>query len=150
MKAPVPKKAAPKQTKPSNDKLVSLMKESLAKLEGSKTGGKTAKGTSAPQKVIGSLQSEKIKDTGAGKLSYEAELAIYLKHRMQLPDDGDVRMQLTLSDLGKVIQVAIVSSSSQKNRSHVEEKVPSIKFPPFDERLAGEKKHTFQITLKSD
>lgn len=151
-KSKVAKKTSPSASAPKkvpNEKLASLMKESLAKLDGIKGSGSAAATPSKKGSAIGVLGSEGLTSGEEAKLKYEEELAIYLKHRLQLPDMGDVKIRLTLSDVGKVLTVSIISSSSEKNRELVEKKVPSITFPPFDERMKGEKKHTFSVTLKT-
>jgi outer membrane biosynthesis protein TonB len=150
-----PKKTSPKKTttkkEPSNEKLVSQMKEALAQLEkgvgGSSSKGKSGKGSGKVAK-IGQLQTETASEDVA-IFTYEEELAIYLKSKLKLPEPGEVKIKLTLSSDGKVLALSTIQSGSEKNRSHVEERVPKIKFPSFDERLEGETKHTFSVVLRT-
>lgn len=146
-KATKPKKpSTAKKTTDVESKIASLMKESLDHLG---TTGKSAPSkTVVPQKKIGSLLSENV--SSETSRTYEEEVALYLKHRLQLPEYGEVKIKLTLSANGKVTSVKILSASSAKNRTLVETKVPKITFPPFDARLEGEKTHTFSVTLKSN
>lgn len=142
--APAPAKAI----RPHGEKLRALMEESLASLEKTPKakGGKT---TCAPTKKLPTLASESIKGSSL-QSSYEEQLTCYLKRRLSLPDAGNVKLRLTLTSEGAVASLTILSSSSAKNRSLVEEKLPKISFPPLADRFEGEKTHTFSITLKSD
>lgn len=147
-----PSKPSPNKEKSARDeKLLAMMKEGIAKLDGTKkTTAALASTPSGKAATIGKLESEGMKVDGVRKLSYEDELAIWLKHRLELPDVGDVKLKLTLTSVGKVVALTSVTSSSEKNKAHVEKRVTSLTFPPFDERMNGESSHTFSIVLKSD
>jgi colicin import membrane protein len=152
-KKPNPSPPPAKKNNELESKLAGMLKESLNSLEkGGKVGG--VKGGVAGGEVggtgkkIGALLSEGLSsDEGS---TYAQEIALYLKHRLQLPEYGEVKIKLTLNANGKVSSVKITSSNSDKNRELVEKKVPTITFPPFDARLDGEKSHTFSVTLKSN
>lgn len=143
-------------TKPSQaqkEKMLSMMKESLAlmdKTTGSSLGtskGKKGGGTSATAfGKIDSLASEHL-SSADGAATYQEELIAYLKHLLQLPEIGEVRLRLTLTDTGNVSKLVVLEASSDKNRNYVEKKIPTLSFPPFGSRLKGEKSHTFPVTL---
>jgi outer membrane biosynthesis protein TonB len=81
------------------------------------------------------------------ELAYCDELMSHLKLHLSLPDYGEVTVKLTLSRQGTVLRVKTISSENQKNRSYIEEKLPSVHFPSFRQHFANESSHEFLIIL---
>lgn len=134
---PMPPEPKPKPKATPHGKLKQLLEESLATLEESKPI-QLAK----PEKV-GSLKSEALTF-----ISYETLLVEYLKELLELPEQGEVKLRLTLTRAGKVTSFEILTASSA-NRSYMEREVASLRLPPFESRFKGEKSHTFPIILKT-
>lgn len=148
------KKSSPPTRDPQKEKMLALVKDSLSQLDksnagssGKKTGSKNRSDSSYGK--IDALNSENLSIGEMLAATYQEELSAYLRHLLQLPEIGEVKLRLTLTKEGKVAQVAVVSSSSDKNRQYAEKKIPTLSFPPFGERLKGEQEHTFPVTLTS-
>lgn len=140
-----------KTTTTSKSQLLSLMQESLSKLDATsdhvQKSGSGKASLSKGGNIISKLGSENFSGWTV-EASYQEELVAYLKHLIQLPEKGDVKLQLTLTQEGKVTKVVIVSSLSEKNKTYLEKTLTTLTFPPFDQQFKGEKEHTFPITLK--
>lgn len=141
----VVKKEAPSEKISSDQKkqLVSLMKQGLATLNKTDNVLKKAPSSSSLNADLNAVSSFLAESFSI----YQDELIAYLKHRLELPENGNVSLQLTLTAQGKVARIKILSSTSEKNRSYVEKELPPLAFPPFGDRLKGEKEHTFPVTL---
>lgn len=140
--APVSKKEVPKAPS-QNEKLIALMKESLAKLNSNPQKTTTA---TAPKSAIGPLASE----TLAFETRYEEELTLYLQTLVALPEKGEVKLKLSLKREGIVQKIEILKASSEKNRAFLETALIALTFPPFGQHYKGEGSHTFTVTLKAD
>jgi colicin import membrane protein len=53
----------------------------------------------------------------------------YLQGYLQLPDVGEVQIQLTLRKDGKVENMKVIKAESEKNRKYLEENLPKLSFP---------------------
>lgn len=89
-------------------------------------------------------------DWGIKESSYSDEVAYRLKMNLKLPDYGAVTIKLTLERTGKVKKVEILKSESNKNKTYVESKIPTIVFSPFGQKFQGVSENTFVITLKNN
>lgn len=151
--APVAKKVPPSSAKQAPAKkapdkeLLSLMKEGLNKIDKASTSLQK-KGSSPSFEKIGTLKSESLEAT-AIELSYAEELALYLKHRLHFPDEGTMKVALTLSREGKVESFNIIASSSSSNQTIAQRSLSSISFPPFKDRFK-ERTKTFTLQLNID
>ncbi|MFN0065720.1 MAG: hypothetical protein ACKVOH_05740 [Chlamydiales bacterium] len=140
--AVVKKPSASTKRAPNADaQLVALMQESLQQLEHAPKSVSTQ-----PVKKVGKLQCEAISFATA---PYEEALAVYLQENICLPENGDLRLSLTLKRDGTISSVKVTASRSAKNRTYVEKEVTLIHFPPFDAHFKGESAHTFSFLLKS-
>ncbi len=86
----------------------------------------------------------------AREVSYRDEVAQRLKLNLRLPDHGSVKVKLTLDRSGKVAQVTIVTSESQKNKQYIEKTLPTLFFPNFGNQFEGASQYTFLVTLNND
>ncbi|CUI17812.1 tolA protein of Tol-Pal system [Candidatus Protochlamydia naegleriophila] len=86
----------------------------------------------------------------AREISYRDEVAQRLKLNLRLPDHGSVKVKLTLDRSGKVSQVTIVASESQKNKQYIEKTLPTLFFPSFGNQFEGASQYTFLVTLNND
>lgn len=156
--SPPSKKSTSSSKQVPTDQMLSMMKKSLEHIENaSKNVGGTSKKSKGTSSGSNSSSFKGIESLGSEHLSmaeviatYQEELVIYLKHLLELPEMGEVKLRLTLTKNGKVASLNILSCSSTKNRSYAETKIPTLSFPPFGERLKGESQHTFSVTLKGE
>ena len=61
---------------------------------------------------------------------YEAELIALLREHLHLPDQGSVRMKLTLRKDGSLVKLLVLKAESEKNRKYLEINLPQLRFPP--------------------
>lgn len=87
---------------------------------------------------------------GTKEASYSDEVAYRLKMNLKLPDYGAVKIRLTIDRAGKVLKVETLKSESNKNKTYVESKVPTLLFPSFGQKFQGVPQNTFVITLQND
>jgi len=133
----------PKKTKEEIQKKNQLLKEAqenIAKIHfGSAQPSSSLLHTPLNLKIDGMDQGENTK--------YIEELSSHLQTFLRLPEKGDVIVNLKIDRSGKVLDVGIVSSGSEKNQDYVKVNLPKIHFPSFTDELKNEKNHTFYITL---
>jgi hypothetical protein len=53
----------------------------------------------------------------------------YLQRYLQLPDIGEVQIQLTLRKDGKIESMKVIKAESEENRKYLEKHLPEISFP---------------------
>lgn len=78
---------------------------------------------------------------------YFVLLAQTLKEELELPEYGDVKLELTLLKSGKVLNIRVLQATSDKNRKYLELTLPRVVLPPFEEKLKNEHQHTFVLTF---
>ena len=81
-----------------------------------------------------------------GPDAYTSSIVSYLQEQLQLPDVGEVMIQLTIAVDGKVEKMKILSSESIKNRKRLEENLPRLQFPAPGSKKWNSSK-TFIITF---
>lgn len=69
----------------------------------------------------------------------------YLQGYLQLPDIGEVQIQLVLRKDGKVDSMKVLKTESAENRKYLEEHLPKISFPPSV--LEGVSSRSFLLTF---
>ena len=152
-KTPPPKKNAtpPSRAKISED-LYQELEESIAKID-AKRDKLYSKKLKADQKpVIAPLQIDAFAVGGdiagpGGAATYSESLVQYLQQSLNLPEYGEVKVQLTLRQDGTVVKIAVLKSESNNNRKHLEANLPKLKFPRFEGELAKNKEQTFTLTF---
>lgn len=75
---------------------------------------------------------------------YQELLVSYLHQMLNLPDYGEVRIQLTLSEDGTVTKMVVLKTESQKNKEYLERNLPMLKFPRL---FSNKKEETFMLTF---
>lgn len=126
--------------------LLQELEESFSKLEAKpeKKKGSSSKKMDLPEPV-GSLHSEAssfAEPADAGE--YHAALISYLHETLNLPEYGEVKIQLTLRQDGTVLNLLVLKTESEKNRKYLETSLLHLTFP----RLQGSKKQeTFVVTF---
>ncbi|WP_316359587.1 hypothetical protein [Candidatus Neptunichlamydia sp. REUL1] len=133
---------APKKSTPSKkNEILKDLKETLSRIE-AQAPPETS--LSLP-KQIQSLQidhADKKEET-----DYFISLAHALKEELELPELGEVKLELTVSHTGQVLKLRILQALSEKNRRYLELNLPRLRLPPFSEDLKNENAHTFTLTF---
>ena len=129
-----------------------LLAEIQGKLANVKTTSMASVVKSVPiVSVISSDASESSDQNGdfQTRESYAKALGDRLRKFLQLPDYGNVKIELTINRMGVVTRVKILQHESEANRQYVETSLPKLKFPPLLNHFAGESEHTFALTLSN-
>jgi hypothetical protein len=145
--AMVEKGKPPKKTqKPSKapDKVWKEIDEALAKIDDkvyskpqSKLDVPKMKGTS-PSKV----PFPDFGGTDEGEGSVEETLGSFLTSSLNLPEFGEVKIQLTIKKDGSVARLVVLQAESKKNKAYLEKNLPLLRFP-----LILDKEKTFTLTF---
>lgn len=96
---------------------------------------------------VSKLQSETLNENLNIDLSYEEEIALYIRSFLVLPEFGTVKIQLTIKKNGHIESIKIVHSESSKNTDYVQTHLSSLKLTPFGSFFKGIDHKTFTITL---
>jgi colicin import membrane protein len=153
-----PKPAPPKtpQLEQKQKELLTKAKEKIGKIDTASdkviaTGNLSkALPTALAALSIDNLSVEAAPSMGIEELAYRDELAIRLKLYLKLPEYGEVKLKLKLERSGKVMDVNIVNSSSEKNSAYIRKTLPGLALPPFGNQFKGESSYTFTITLSNE
>lgn len=139
--------------------LLAKAKEGISKMEkGSSSLPKNnlAFNDSSYPKSLGNLSIETISNNFEGEtlsrdeIDYRSDIAQRLKMHVRLPGQGEVRIKLTISRAGKVLNLTVVQAKNADNRQAVENVVPKLVFSPFGENFPGKNEYSFQITLRNE
>ena len=63
--------------------------------------------------------------------SYSAFLVSHLQQHLQLPDFGEVKVEIVLNPDGSVERCVVLRAESNKNKTYLEQRLPLIRFPDF-------------------
>ncbi len=144
------KKTATKQVQDEkrermSQKLLQELEESLNRLE---TKPEKKKGAGKKQDFSKAIDPINFGSGFGGEVSdfgdYSGSLVGYLKQVLNLPEYGDVKIQLTVKEDGSFVNLVVLKAESEKNRKYLETSLPHLSFPP----LKGKKKQeTFTVTF---
>lgn len=84
----------------------------------------------APAQIAAAEESSSEED-------FASSLVGYLQTFLHLPELGEVQIQLTLRKDGKVDNIKIMRSESEKNRKYLEIEIPKLSFPSMYTEAAG-------------
>lgn len=143
----VNKTTAAKPLKPKVSHLLQELEETIAKIDEKRDKDMPVKQLETP-KWIKSLKIDTIaemeNDSEAGDNTYQDALIRCLKESLDLPEIGQVKMEVTIDEHGTVMKLRILSSESDKNKHYLEKNLQLIKFPSF------KTKKTFTFTFCND
>ncbi len=139
------KKTPTKKPTPTTQKNKKTVKTVRGKLDKNVA---TIKAKSAPQKhKPPSLSTSKEQGIeGKEKHSYLQQISSSLKEWLTLPEKGVVKLTITVQANGKIVNIELLSSESEKNLHYLKTVLPGIKLPSFEEN----KEITFTITFCDD
>ena len=130
---PLPKKTTPiksspaKSKPPTSTKISPQIQDSLQKLEKSIAQIEAKHATiKAPSKEPSAFSKEDNKENEA---AFVAILTTYLQEQLQLPDMGEVTVQLTFDSHGMIQSMNVLSSQSKHNQKRIEERLPALHLP---------------------
>jgi outer membrane biosynthesis protein TonB len=139
--------AAPKIPK----KLLQELEESIAIIDGKRDKIAPLKKLEAP-KSLESIHSDPQKEedtllTLVDDTSYQETLVSYLHQALNLPEHGEVKIELTLRRDGTVANLIVLKTESEKNKSYLEKSLPHLKFPILDGMFSNKNLQTFILTF---
>ena len=135
-------KGKPKKTPKAPDKVWKEIDEALAKID-DKVYSKLQSKLDVP-KVKGSSASQiPFPDFGGDDEGTEEEtLASFLHTSLNLPEFGEVKIQMTIKKDGTVARLNVLQAESHKNKAYLEKHLPLLRFP-----LILDKEKTFTFTF---
>jgi hypothetical protein len=132
---------------PNVSHLLQELEETIAKIDQKRDKDIPLKQIEAP-KWINSLKIDAIKeisdDSAQVDFNYQDTLIQVLRESLDLPELGEVKMEITLNRDGTVVKLRVLAAESEKNRIYLEKNLCSIKFPPFD---INESRKIFVLTF---
>jgi len=143
-----PDKENPSKKPIADDKkqqLFAKAQRSMAKMQKGESAAVKDESPAVPE-VIASLSVDSLSEQG----TYYDTLATQLRALLILPEFGEVNVSLTLKRNGAFSHMEILSSKSSRNQKHVEQTLPTLSFPPFNDEFGSTPEHTFLLTLKND
>lgn len=147
------KKAVSKPTQApvvSHD-LAEKLQESIAKIEKKADNCRVDDCFDLPEKIvlIGENPAEPSFMGSAQEclLSVKEELMAHLHTALHLPEYGEVKLQLQLSEYGTVLSIKILTAASQKNREYLEKELPQLSFSSIALNKLSDKERTFIISF---
>lgn len=124
--------------------LIKQLQESIEKIE---SGGTK----SIPHRAISSRKMTSSLKIDEGSLregdNFSSFLIDCLQSGLDLPENGSVKVELTLKNNGSFVRMKVLKSESSRNQKFLEGELHALKYPPFSGSLKNEKEHTFVITF---
>lgn len=148
---PKPKKIEPQKNPVQKQKnpvvpnaLWKQLEESIAKIEG-KGHKEMPKNKASSSSRIPKLNVDSIGEGKEG--TYATTLIHYLQSKLELPEMGAVKIELTLKNDGTFVHMRFLESASSPNQKFLENELRYLKYPIFSGPLKEKKEHTFVITF---
>jgi len=86
-------------------------------------------------------------DSVGTESDYPDLIADYLRQLLHLPEFGEVNVQLTLHQDGRVAKLVVLYAGSERNKRYLEQSLPFLRFPSFNGSFAKKMEHTFTLTF---
>ncbi|MCK4935047.1 MAG: hypothetical protein KAR79_05620 [Simkaniaceae bacterium] len=151
---PKQKKAPEKKTKTStkNQQMLTQLTKKISKMETPKKLEGSAAPLSIPTKIdLLTIDSEEDNnETFEESAAYLSLLVSELKKSLLLPEFGSVKVELSISDTGSVINVNILASKSEMNKIYLEKEIPLLIFPKKEKKALNKNSQTFIFTFCND
>ena len=148
--APPKKENPPENRAKISDRLKKELEESIAKIEGKKQNpthkqqAPRSQTWTPIQLHIDSIDSELSEETPS---DYPNQMISYLHQSLNLPEFGEVKIQLTLRQDGSVAKLVVLNTESEKNKRYLEESLPRLRLPSFNGSFTKKPEHTFVLTF---
>ena len=133
-KSPADLKQQPRPQQAVPQHLLRELEETIAKIDENRDKIYTSKKLSPAQKVKPlELAIDGVNDVevnlGEASANYRETLVAFLHQTLNLPDYGEVKIQVTLRRDGSVEKLKVLKTESEKNRKYLETHLPLLKFP---------------------
>lgn len=128
------------------ENLVRQLQESIAKIDQKSHKDSPREVLPAP-KWIPQLKIDEEISVGEEEGIFVAQLVQCLQQELNLPEIGSVKIELVLKCDGSFVQMKVIHSESQRNKTFLEQELRGVQFPPFSGNLKNEKEHAFTITF---
>lgn len=125
--------------------LVQQLQESIAKID-QKSHKESPKEILPAPKWVPQLKIDE-ESSGGEESLFVTTLVHCLQEALNLPEVGEVKVELTLKRDGSFVQMKVLRSESERNKKFLEQELKKLTFPPFDGDLKNEKEHAFVITF---
>jgi outer membrane biosynthesis protein TonB len=147
-------------TSPSSDLLPAIspsllreLEESIAKIEDKSDKNRKAKNPDSKGKLsppmvlqIDALNGLAQENTDKAE-DYASLLAQCLHASLHLPDFGEVKIELTLKQDGRVAKLKVLKTESEQNKKYLESHLPQLKLPHLKGSFAKQDEHTFVLNF---
>ncbi len=153
-KTPEPKKEKTlqvKKQKSAKEEVLKELEERIAKIEAKNDRMPLKPELAVPSSISLSSQTALQAPVALADQNFSADdefissLIGYLQGQLQLPDRGEVQIQLTLRKDGKVETMKVIKTESEKNRKYLEENLSKLSFPSM--YLEGSSSKSFLFTF---
>lgn len=124
--------------------ILKQLEESIAKIE--QKDDKQCKSST----IVTASLSSKVAVTPAQEEpalpSYTELLVKELTQMLQLPEYGEVKIKITISSSGKIIELLVLQAESKANKLYLEKCLPNIVLPKYNEKALNNEQ-TFTLTF---
>lgn len=148
---PVKEKEKPteiKKQKTAQEQRLKEIQERIAKIE-----AKSDRMSSKPEFIVPAMialstpaTSEHIEEASFAEEDSVSFLVGYLQQNLQLPDVGEVQIQLTFRKDGSIEDIKVLKAESQKNKKYLEEHLTKLSFPSMN-TSSKEPSRSFLLTF---
>ncbi|NGX39770.1 MAG: hypothetical protein KR126chlam1_01103 [Chlamydiae bacterium] len=140
-----PPKAKQRKNPPIiSEELAAELQERIAKIDQKRDKGPANSRLVAP-KWISSLKVDQVASGEEGL--FAQKLVTCLQSALDLPELGEVQVELMLGRSGKFLSMRVLHTASKRNQQFLEKELKGVTFPSFEGALKQEKEHTFVITF---
>ena len=81
--------------------------------------------------------------------SYGEKIVDYLQNALELPEMGEVKVDLELDGLGHIVRIDILETKSKKNGEFLKKRLPELELPCFNGNQKSDATVVFTITFKN-
>jgi colicin import membrane protein len=134
--------------------LVKQLQESIAKIEKKPDKYHSAQKFVLPEKPTPFADIDSSSSSSENRHDFltgvKEEVIQQLHLALHLPDFGEVKVQLSLSENGSVQTVKVLKSASQRNREYLEKELPRLSFACMALHKLSAKERTFIISFHNE
>jgi outer membrane biosynthesis protein TonB len=143
-----------KENPPIPKELVQKLEESIAKIDKKPDNYRGKEAFVLPERIKSSAHLDTSRSLATQPSDFlievKGELIQQLQSSLHLPDFGEVKVQLKLSESGKVENVKVLKAASQKNHEYLIKELPLMSFPSLSLHRLPEKERVFVITFHNE
>lgn len=143
IKKPAPKKALPKA--PENEGALQSVANALKELKSLEKKKEPLKTLSVPSQIC--LETKGAESKIAQ--TYGTFLIAYLENSLDLPEYGNVKLELCIDRTGRLLKSQVLSSESEKNSEFLKNRLLELAFPCFNDFQIAENTLTFTVSFRN-